>query len=172
MASNLTISPEEARDRLAIRQVIDRYAHCADRRLADEQMSLFTEETHFTVYMQGEGSQPSQVVRTREDLRPVFEFLLGYTHTTHINGQSIIDIGADGKTASGETYCIAHHVSEKDGQRQLYVANLRYQDTLKKGEDGKWLFSERKLYLDCITGCGYCFNARIVYIARVVFHEL
>lgn len=146
--ANLTLSPEEARDRIAIRQVIDRYAYCADRRLAEEQMSLFTKETHFAVYMEGEGTQPSQVIQKREDLRPVFQFLLGYTHTTHFNGQSTIDISPDGKTASGETYCIAYHLSEKEGQRQLYVANLRYQDVLKKGDDGVWLFSERKLYLD------------------------
>ncbi|KAM0250724.1 hypothetical protein ACHAQJ_008479 [Trichoderma viride] len=148
MATNLTLSPEEARDRIAIRQVIDRYAHCADRRLADEQMSLFAEKINFAVYMQGEGTQASQVVEKREDLRPVFEFLRGFTNTTHFNGQSTIDIGPDGKTASGETYCVAYHLSEKDGQRQLYVANLRYQDILEKGDDGVWLFSERKLYLD------------------------
>ncbi|KAL7909013.1 hypothetical protein GGI35DRAFT_493832 [Trichoderma velutinum] len=148
MAANLTLSPEEARDRIAIRKVIDRYAHCADRRLADEQMSLFTEDTNFVVYLQGQGTEPSQVVRKRQDLRPVFEFLVGYTHTTHFNGQSTIDIGPDGKTATGETYCIAYHLSEKNGQRQMYIASLRYEDTLTKGDDGTWLFSERKLYLD------------------------
>jgi hypothetical protein len=119
MAANLSLSPEEARDRIAIRQVIDQYAHCADRRLLEEQMSLFTDKTNFLVYMQGEGTSPSQVVEKREDLRPVFEFLRGFTHTTHFNGQSTIDIGPDGRTASGETYCIAYHLSDKDGHRQM-----------------------------------------------------
>ena len=32
-----SISPEEAADRLAIRELIDAYAHCADRREAEEQ---------------------------------------------------------------------------------------------------------------------------------------
>lgn len=148
MAANLSLSPEEARARVAIRQVIDQYAHCADRRLLDEQMSLFTDKINFLVYMQGEGTSPSQLVEKREDLRPVFEFLRGYTHTTHFNGQSTIDIGPDGSTASGETYCIAYHLSEKDGHRQMYVASLRYQDILKKEADDVWRFSERKLYLD------------------------
>ncbi|KAL6815561.1 hypothetical protein GGI42DRAFT_110867 [Trichoderma sp. SZMC 28013] len=148
MAENLTLSPVEARDRIAIRKVIDRYAHCADHRLADEQMSLFTEDTNFFVYMQGEGTEPSQIVRKRQDLRPVFEFLLGYDRTTHFNGQSIIDIGPDGKTATGETYCMTYHLSEKDGQRQMYIGSLRYEDIFTKGDDGTWLFSERKLYLD------------------------
>lgn len=148
MAASLSLRPEEARDRIAIRQVIDRYARCADRRLPDEQMSLFTDKTSFLVYMQGEGTSPSQVIENREDLRPVFNFLRDYTHTTHFNGQSTIDIGPDGRTASGETYCMAYHLSEKEGQRQMYVASLRYQDILKKEADDVWRFSERKLYLD------------------------
>jgi SnoaL-like domain len=38
------ISPVEYADRLAIRELVAAYAHCADRRLADEQKSLFTED--------------------------------------------------------------------------------------------------------------------------------
>jgi hypothetical protein len=32
MAAHVSISPGEAADRLAIRELIDAYAHCADRR--------------------------------------------------------------------------------------------------------------------------------------------
>ena len=49
------ISTIELADRLAIRELIDAYAHCADRRDADGQKSLFTEDTHFVVYMDGRG---------------------------------------------------------------------------------------------------------------------
>jgi len=49
--STADISPEEAVDRLAIRELIEAYAHCADRRDAKRQMSLFTTDTHFVVYM-------------------------------------------------------------------------------------------------------------------------
>jgi hypothetical protein len=38
-------------DRLAIRELIEAYAHWADRRDAKGQMSLFTTDTHFVVYM-------------------------------------------------------------------------------------------------------------------------
>ena len=33
MSQHLTISPSEAADRLAIRELIEAYAHCADRRV-------------------------------------------------------------------------------------------------------------------------------------------
>src|SRR6266404_3723566 len=46
MSRHVTISPGEAADRLAIRELIEAYAHCADRRDAKGQMSLFTADTH------------------------------------------------------------------------------------------------------------------------------
>ena len=39
------ITTGEAADRIAIRELIDAYAHCADRRDARGQMALFTEDT-------------------------------------------------------------------------------------------------------------------------------
>jgi hypothetical protein len=49
MSQHLAISPTEAADRLAIRELVEAYAHCADRRDAKGQMSLFTPDTHFVV---------------------------------------------------------------------------------------------------------------------------
>jgi hypothetical protein len=40
-----TITPEKAADHLEIPELIDAYAHCADRRGANGQMGLFTEDT-------------------------------------------------------------------------------------------------------------------------------
>ena len=39
-------------DRLKIRELVDAYTHCADRRDAKGQMSLFTNDTHFVVFME------------------------------------------------------------------------------------------------------------------------
>ena len=50
MSKHITVSPTEAADPLAIRELVEAYAHCADRRDTDGQMSLFTEDTHFVVY--------------------------------------------------------------------------------------------------------------------------
>ncbi|MEY2432311.1 MAG: hypothetical protein QOC92_2036 [Acidimicrobiaceae bacterium] len=139
------IAPAEQADRLAIRELVDAYAHCADRRDAVGQKSLFTEDTHFVVYMQGEGSEPTQVLDGREALTPVFEALNNYQATMHFNGQSTITL--DGDRATGESYCIAHHLFTEGGERKLMVAHLRYDDTFVK-VDGAWLFGERNLYVD------------------------
>jgi hypothetical protein len=47
MATHLTLSPSEAADRLALRELFDAYAHCADRRDAAGQKALFTADTTF-----------------------------------------------------------------------------------------------------------------------------
>ena len=139
------ITPIEIADRLAIRQLVDAYAHCADRRDATGQKSLFTENTHFVVFMDGQGSEPTQVLDGREALTPVFADLNRYQATMHFNGQSTIAL--DGATASGESYCIAHHLFSEAGDRKLMVAFLRYQDTFIKA-DGAWLIRERHIYVD------------------------
>jgi len=40
MSKHIAISPGEAADRLAIRELVEPYAHCGDRRDAKGQMSL------------------------------------------------------------------------------------------------------------------------------------
>ena len=56
MAVHTRIDPAEAADRLAIRELFDAYAHCADRRDADGQKALFTLDTRFAVFSGGEGT--------------------------------------------------------------------------------------------------------------------
>ena len=139
------MTPAEAADRLALRQLFDAYAHCADRRDAEGQKALFTDDTVFAVHMDGDGSEPTYVLNGREALTPVFEDLNRYAVTTHFNGQSTVTI--DGDRATGESYTIAHHIFSEEGARKIMVASLRYLDTFAK-RDGRWFFSERKLILD------------------------
>ena len=145
---HVAISPEEAADGLAIRELVEAYAHCADRRDAKGQMSLFTEDTHFVVFMNAKDPKPSMELHSREALAPVFADLNKYDATTHFVGQStIFTLTAD--RATGEAYCLAHHVTVDGAKRRLMVASLRYLDTFVKIE-GAWLFAERLLYVDWV----------------------
>src|SRR6202021_4330577 len=83
MASHPTISPQEAADRRAIRELIDAYAHCADRRDAKGQMALFTEDTRFLVFMAATSAEPTQELRGRDSLAPVFDNLNSSVATMH-----------------------------------------------------------------------------------------
>ena len=146
MSEHVTISSSEAADRLAIRELVEAYAHCADRRDAKGQMALFTETTHFVVYMNAKDPTPSQELHSREALTPVFAELNKYDATTHFVGQSTIFTLTPDR-ATGEAYCLAHHVTVDGSKRRLMVASLRYLDTCVK-IGGSWLFSERRLYVD------------------------
>src|SRR5580658_7873940 len=146
LSKHVAIAPNEAADRLAIRELVEAYAHCADRRDAKGQMSLFTADTRFVVYMNAKEPTPSQELHSRAALAPVFAELNKYDATTHFVGQSTI-FTLTGDRATGEAYCLAHHVTVEGGKRSLMLASLRYLDTFVK-MDGAWLFAERLLYVD------------------------
>lgn len=148
MSKHISITPEEAADRLAIRELVEAYAHCADRRDARGQMALFTTDTHFVVYMNSKDPKPTMDLHSREELAPVFADLNKYDATTHFVGQSTI-FTLNGDMATGEAYCLAHHVTVEGVKRRLMVASLRYADTFAK-IDGAWFFAERKLYVDWV----------------------
>jgi hypothetical protein len=140
-------SPQEAADRLAIREPVDAYASCADRRDVEGQMSLFTADTEFLVYMDSRNAVPTQEIRGRDGLRPVFENLKTYEATTHFNGQSTVTWAQD--SATGVSYCLAHHVKVDGSRRSLMIASIRYLDHFVK-MDGHWYFRQRKLMVDWI----------------------
>jgi hypothetical protein len=146
VSSHAPLSGAEAADRLAIRELFDAYAHCADHRDAKGQMALFTQDTRFVVYMDAKDPEPTQELHGREALAAVFDALNAYAATMHFNGQSTVEL--DGDRATGESYCIAHHLTvAADGSRTLMVAHIRYLDTFVK-QDGGWLFGERRLMVD------------------------
>ncbi|HEX4418942.1 MAG TPA: nuclear transport factor 2 family protein [Kofleriaceae bacterium] len=148
MTKHASISPSEAADRLAIRELVEAYAHCADRRDAAGQMALFTEHAHFVVYMDAKDPTPSQDLRSRAALAPVFADLNRYAATMHFLGQStILTLSAD--RATGEVYCMPHHLTVDGDRRSLMIAALRYADTYVK-QDGAWLYAERRLYVDWV----------------------
>jgi hypothetical protein len=148
MSKHVAISPNEAADRLAIRELVEAYAHCADRRDAGGQMALFTADTHFVVHMNARDSAPSQELHSREALAPVFADLNKYAATMHFLGQTTI-LTLTNDRGTGETYCMPHHLTVAGGKRSLMIAALRYYDTFAK-VDGAWLFAERLLYVDWI----------------------
>jgi hypothetical protein len=133
---------QELYDRIAIRDLIDRYAICADTRDAQGQMAIFTEDTNFEVFYDPKSNTPSETYSGRKSLFPVFDNLNSFMATMHFNGQSTLKV--DGDMATGITYCRAHHLNMEEGVQKTMIAGIRYYDTMVK-QNGAWLFSERKL---------------------------
>jgi hypothetical protein len=136
---------EEA-DRQAIRNLVDAWAHYADRRRPADQAALFTADGTVSVYTGDPAStEPVQRLQGHAELAEAFKVLDNYEVTTHFNGQSTIWF--DGDQASGETYRLAHHIWTQNGQRMLLVVSIRYLDTFVR-QDGSWRFADRELITD------------------------
>ncbi len=136
----------EAADRIAIRELIDAWAHCADRRLAERQAGLFTEDGGYDVYTADPAtSAPIDGRRGRAEIVKALAVLDKYTHTTHFNGQSAVVIQGD--RAVGESYCLAHQIFEENGERKLQLLSIRYHDDFARVGD-RWFFVHRKLIID------------------------
>jgi hypothetical protein len=141
---HIEITPTEQAYRIAIRELVDAYAHCADRPMPMDR-NRSAEDTHFVVYMESRGSEPTQVADGHEELTPVFDDLNRYQATMHFNGQSTIAL--DGDRARGESYCIARHLLTEDDERTLMIARLWYGEAFVK-VDSAWLFAKRNLHVD------------------------
>jgi hypothetical protein len=146
--SNPSPFPDEAADRLALRELVDAYARLADRRDAQGQAALFTADARVAVYDGEPGTtEPAQVLNGRDELAAAVGVLRNYEKTTHFNGQTTLTI--DGDRATGESYCLAHHLWTEEGQRTLMVMSIRYHDTFVR-QGGRWFFAERQLIVDWV----------------------
>ena len=70
-----------------------------------------------------------------------------YDVTTHILGQQSLALAGD--RATGETYCLAHHISVVDGRRTNMVMSIRYLDTFVRSGN-RWFIEERLLAVDWV----------------------
>jgi hypothetical protein len=143
---NATSLTGEAADRIAIRELIDAWAHCADRRLAEKQAELFTVQGKYSIYDGDPATHaPIGMRQGKNQIVEALGALRKFAGTTHFNGQSVIVVQGD--RAVGESYCLAHQLLEKDGARTLQVLSIRYLDSFERVGD-RWLFAERKLIID------------------------
>jgi SnoaL-like domain len=115
-AVHTSTSAEEVADRLAIRELLDAYAHFADRRDAEGQLSLFTADAEVLLIDSG-SADPSRSFKGREELRPLFEALRTFEATTHFNGQSTVTW--ERNFATGVLNCLAHLVKIDGPSRTL-----------------------------------------------------
>jgi SnoaL-like domain len=133
-------------DRLALRELVETYAHCVDRRDAPLLDSLFVDDAELLVFDDLTATEPARALRGREELARITRSLKRYVATTHFIGNHRVELAGD--TATGETYCLAHHIYDGDsGVRRLLVWSIRYQDRYVRHE-GAWRFAQRRLLVD------------------------
>jgi ketosteroid isomerase-like protein len=123
---------------LAIREVALRYARAVDRRDWALAATLFTADAVLeSARFRLEGME--QILR---GLRSVDR----YRSTFHAVQNQTLELAGD--DASGETYCTASHLYERDGQMRKLDWGIRYQDRFRRGADGAWRIHRRELIVD------------------------
>lgn len=117
----------EAADRLALRRLVDAWAHCADRRLAESQANLFVPDGTIVNYEGDPNTHaPHSTIKGRAAIRSALGVLNTFAVTLHMNGQNEVVI--EGDHAIGETYCLVHQFTEQNGQRKCQTLGIRYYD--------------------------------------------
>jgi hypothetical protein len=94
-----------------------------------------------------DGREPSVIAGADTIGARVPSALGAYRRTFHFVGQQRVDI--DGDDATGETYCIAQHLSDRDDGRWNHIMNIRYQDRFRRSAAGR-RFAERRLCVDWV----------------------
>jgi ketosteroid isomerase-like protein len=137
-----------ADDRDAIRRCVELYARGADRRDPALVASVFADDGVLQIY-DGDPNESGTLNRERNgpvEIEAAMHGLARYRVTSHVLGQSTIDLA--GSTATSETYCIAHHLTDHDdGTTSDRVMSIRYLDDWVRTSKG-WRLACRRLALD------------------------
>jgi len=127
-----------------LHELVEQYAQAVDRADGVAVAALFAEDGVLALWM-----DPSSDNQTAEKIGPeqiatVGDGLKRYvaTHHTISSHTSVLE----GRTATGETLCTAHHVEDVGGKRQDRVLYIRYLDSFARASQG-WRFSRRELHV-------------------------
>jgi hypothetical protein len=124
-------------DRLAIADVLARYARAIDRCDPALLAGVWWPEATCDY-----GSGPLPAAAWAEATLAALGAML---RTQHFLGQTLVTF--DGATATAETYCRAWHEAETPSGRVEMEVGGRYLDTLEK-RDGEWRISRRRYVMD------------------------
>jgi ketosteroid isomerase-like protein len=132
-------------DRLALRELGEQYAWAVDRRDRDAFLAVFHADGVLVLL---DHADPEKVTATRSghaELAAVTELIARYERTFHFVGNARYAV--DGDRATGEVYCLAHHLTPNRHGGTDHVMLIRYQDTYSRRE-GRWGIDERRLVTD------------------------
>jgi uncharacterized protein (TIGR02246 family) len=131
-----------------IRQLVEAYAGNADRGDADAVAALFTTDGVLAMWLEPGQELPTASRHGRTEIATAITRLSAYRFTQHLIGSCVIDV--TGTTATAETQCTAHHISDTDTgpvDRTLY---LRYSDRFTRTDAG-WRFARRELRVQWVA---------------------
>jgi hypothetical protein len=136
---------EQLADQLELRQIAADYARGVD--VPDGQLvaDLFLPDGLLRICHRGK-VEPFSQRAGREAIATAMVGLTRYETTLHVIANQYIDVTGD--SATGETYCLAHHIREVEGKGPMnYVMGIRYLDQYSRTAEG-WKIAVRELQVE------------------------
>lgn len=145
----MTLTPE---DRIALDDLVHRYALLVDQRAFDAVGALFTPDATLLLPDPPRDLAACDEVRGRDAIVEALGRLTGFAATFHAVVGRIADAEPNRPDrATGRVACQAHHVSTADtGEARDLTWYLHYDDAYAR-VDGRWLVARRELTVDVIT---------------------
>ncbi len=133
-------------DRAALADLVAQYARCVDRGNPEGVAACFAPDGVLRRIDLPAGKKLLSERTGRDEIARAIS-KLPYHSTFHFVGQQQTEIAGD--TATGETYCIAHHLTMPDDGSPAtdFVMFIRYQDQFVRLDEG-WRFASRELHID------------------------
>ena len=130
---------QEMEDRIALKDLVDRYATESDKNNQDYYREIFRPDVKLKVYC---GEALGMDINNVEDMITQYKAFGAAKVSFHQNGQQVVNF-IDETHATGICYAIATLVTEEDGKDKLTLHAVRYYDKYEKVE-GRWWIAERK----------------------------
>lgn len=124
-------------DEAALRRTAELYAQGADRR----DKALWREVLAADCVIEGPGFRAEGLEANLGSIDALGQMFRGTLHRLH---QQVVSVTGD--SAEGETHCTADHLL-RDTDAVLVWA-IRYRDAWRRGADGAWRFTQRKLIVE------------------------
>lgn len=133
----------QTEDRLALKELVDKFSVLADKKDVAAQMDLFTEDAVVESFRNGVSNSK---LTGKEEISNAFSGFLSLFETVyHLNGQQTVTVNGD--RASGIAYCLVVLIGEQEGQKTKTTFGVSYEDEYIK-QNGKWLIADRKSYFN------------------------
>ena len=137
---------QEMEDRMALKDLVDRYATESDKNNQDYYREIFRPDIKLKVYF---GEALGMDINNVEDMIAQYKAFGAAKASFHQNGQQVVDFIDETHAtgiwthATGICYAIATLVTEEEGKDKLTLHAVRYYDKYEKVE-GRWWIAERE----------------------------
>lgn len=142
----MTLSADE---RMALSDVVHRYAAHVDDREFDAVAHLFTPEAELVVPAPPADLLPIHAHRGREAIATAVAAVAAVTRTEHAIVGEVYESAERPGTARGRIACVAHHWTQRDDEVMDAVWHLRYDDAYELTAAG-WRIGRRALTVNAI----------------------